>query len=129
MTLRMHSYIAACAAVLVLGGCSSDPHPLSVGAYGVVLGYRDVSYNPRHPFAIIMWIDSADGKRTGSRDVPIRLPPGSHRLVVACSYKWLGIMANGTQRNLTLDVEAGHIYRLRPIVKDRGRTCQIKVSE
>jgi hypothetical protein len=127
MTTPIRAWIAGSTAAILLGGCASSPRSAGAVQYGVVTGYRDVSYNPRHPIALTVQIDSVNGKHVGSRDMPIRLSPGDYRVVATCRYEYPGIMAGPVQNKLTLTIKAGHLFMLHPISENENTACSIKV--
>ncbi|MGH8428709.1 MAG: hypothetical protein ACRES7_12165 [Gammaproteobacteria bacterium] len=127
MTTSIRSSIACCTAAILLGGCASAPRSTAAIQYGVITGYHDVSYNPRHPIALTVQIDSVNGKHIAPRDIPVRLSPGDYSVVATCRYEWPGMMNNETQDNLTLTVKKGHLYMLHPVMENGSTACSIKV--
>lgn len=79
-----------------------------------------------------MGISQVDGKDVGGKD-EMNLPSGEHQLVAYCSYAMTAEDHEGgpvTKTTLHMDLEAGHVYQLKPTGEGYGpHTCGSEIID
>ena len=116
------------AAASPLAGCGSM-YSTSPRQDAIVTGFRYDDYNITHPESGFVRLLEIDGYAIKDPEAPLYLRPGSHKLVVSCSYSRPWVNVADSSILITLNIRAGTVYSLYPVVTYRRdhQRCQVDV--